>query len=91
MVSARFCLLFLAGIYFLDETAAVTCDVAPSDPACINCAAYPTHLECLTRYLAVSSTTASPLTVATTRRSRIRRIRSYFGNLLNQFRNKRWF
>ncbi|KAH8381850.1 hypothetical protein KR009_000654 [Drosophila setifemur] len=90
MVWPKYCLLFLALFYFLDEAKAVTCDVAPLDTSCINCAVYPTHLECLTRFLA-STSTAPPVTVASTRRSRIGRIRSYFGNLIYRLRNKSWF
>ncbi|KAH8331220.1 hypothetical protein KR067_013000 [Drosophila pandora] len=89
MVSLKPLLLSLALFYFLDGALAVTCDVAPTEPTCINCFSSPTHPECLVRFL--TPTTASPLHVATTRRSRIRRIRSYFGNIFKRFQNKSWF
>ncbi|KAH8294340.1 hypothetical protein KR054_011429 [Drosophila jambulina] len=91
MMSPKFCLLFLALYYFLDGVSAVTCDVEPLNSSCIDCRVYPAHIECLHKLFA-PVTTAAPLTVtATTRRSRIGRIRSYFRNFVTRIRNKSWF
>ncbi|XP_017067194.2 LOW QUALITY PROTEIN: uncharacterized protein LOC108105234 [Drosophila eugracilis] len=90
MVSSRYILLFLALNYLLDDTAAVTCDVAPTDAACINCRVYPTHIECLQR-LWSATTTAAPPTTSTTRRSRIGKIRNFFSNFFTRVRSKSWF
>ncbi|XP_026831866.1 uncharacterized protein LOC113563751 [Drosophila erecta] len=90
MVSLRFILLLLAPFYFLHAVSAVTCDLSPTDAACIDCRVYPTHIECLQRLWAPSTTTA-PLIVATTRRSRIGRIRSFFSGFLTRVRSKSWF
>ncbi|KAH8250218.1 hypothetical protein KR026_008348 [Drosophila bipectinata] len=88
MVYLKPFVLSLALLYFLDGALAVTCDVAPTDPTCVNCYSTPTHPECFVRFL--TPTTVAPLSVTTTRRSRIRRIRSYFGNIFRRF-NKNWF
>ncbi|XP_016950000.2 uncharacterized protein LOC108024543 [Drosophila biarmipes] len=90
MVSLRYILLFLALYYFLDGVAAVTCDVAPTDASCIDCRAYPTHIECLHKLL-YPVTTAAPITTSTTRRSRIGRMRNFFSNFFARVRSKSWF
>ncbi|XP_017026602.2 uncharacterized protein [Drosophila kikkawai] len=92
MVSPKCILLFLALYYFLDGVSAVTCDVEPANTSCIDCRIYPTHIECLSKLFA-PVTTAAPLTVATTKRSRSRigRIRGFFGNFITRMRNKSWF
>jgi len=90
MVSLRYILLFLILYYFLDDVAAVTCDVSPTDASCIDCRVYPTHIECLHKLFAPVTTTA-PLTTSTTRRSRIGRIRNFFSNFITRVRSKSWF
>ncbi|XP_017046815.1 uncharacterized protein LOC108091938 [Drosophila ficusphila] len=90
MVSIKYILLFLAVFYFLDDVAAVTCDVAPTDSSCIDCRVYPVHIECLQR-LWTQTTTAAPLTVATTRRSRIGKVRNFFSTFFSRIRSRSWF
>ncbi|KAH8351041.1 hypothetical protein KR084_000278 [Drosophila pseudotakahashii] len=90
MVSSRYILLFLALNYFLDDVAAVTCDVAPTNASCIDCRVYPTHIECLQK-LWTATTTAAPVTTVTTRRSRIGRIRNFFSNFFTRVKSKSWF
>nr|NP_001262570.1 uncharacterized protein Dmel_CG44094 [Drosophila melanogaster]AGB95951.1 uncharacterized protein Dmel_CG44094 [Drosophila melanogaster] len=90
MVSIKFILLFLVLFYFQDGISAVTCDLAPTDASCIDCRVYPTHIECLQRFWA-PTTTAAPLIVATTKRSRIGRIRNFFSSFLTRVRSKSWF
>ncbi|KAH8361101.1 uncharacterized protein LOC110176532 [Drosophila serrata] len=90
MISPKYILLFLALFYFLDGVSSVTCDVEPTNTSCIDCRIYPTHIECLHKLFTPVTTTA-PLTVTTTRRSRIGRFRSFFGNFITRMRNKSWF
>ncbi|XP_052858514.1 uncharacterized protein LOC128266205 [Drosophila gunungcola] len=90
MVGSRYILLFLAVFYFLDDGAAITCDVAPTDSSCIDCRVYPTHVECLQRLWA-TTTTAAPFATATTKRSRIGRIRNFFSTFITRIKSKNWF
>ncbi|XP_016971320.1 uncharacterized protein LOC108038938 [Drosophila rhopaloa] len=91
MVSLKYILLLLAVFYFLDDAAAVTCDVAPTDASCIDCRVYPTHIECLQRIHWAQTTTAAPITTVTTKRSRIGRIRNFFSTFITRMRSKSWF
>ncbi|XP_023034669.1 uncharacterized protein LOC111519229 [Drosophila willistoni] len=85
MSCLKYLLLSLAIFIYLDQTDAVTCDVAPLDANCINCLLYPTNTECLARYLSTSSTTVAP------RGRGRRRLRRFFNRLVNRINPKSWF
>ncbi|XP_034114148.1 uncharacterized protein LOC117574420 [Drosophila albomicans] len=72
------------------DVTAVTCDVAPLDPNCINCLLTPQNAECLVGATSSTSTTttAAPLTTSTTKSSRRRRARKYFSKLFKRIRSR---
>ncbi|XP_023167135.2 uncharacterized protein LOC111596914 [Drosophila hydei] len=85
-------LFLLAGIIYCVPSfvAAVTCDVAPLDPNCINCSLNPTNVECIaTTTAATIPTTAAPVaTAAPTKKSRRHRIRSYLSNFFQRIQKR---
>ncbi|KRG02256.1 uncharacterized protein Dmoj_GI27018 [Drosophila mojavensis] len=94
MSCAKILILLAAIIYCLPSfVGAVTCDVAPSDPNCINCALNPTNVECIaTTTAAVTTTiptTATPTaTAVTTTKPRRRRVKYFIFSLIHRLNRR---